>query len=278
MFNPSTQPLSQTSTYLIRMVLFLVISIAAVAALSTPSNRLIEFFGANPILNGSIVFVFVIGVVFAFRYVLVLVPEIRWVNILSAGTGAAIQPPKMLAPLAAMVHRSKGRLVLTQTSLASIMDSIGSRLDEAREILRYLIGLLVFLGLLGTFWGLLITVSAVSELITSLGSQSAQSAVLFSQLISGLSKPLAGMGTAFSSSLFGLAGSLLLGFLDLQLGQAQNRFVMELEDWLSTAARFTLDGVDDGADSSASSSQKPQLALGEVVESLDQLLAKLRGK
>jgi hypothetical protein len=147
-------------------------------------------------------------------------------------------------------------------------------MDETREILRYMIGLLVFLGLLGTFWGLLITVSAVGELISSLGQQGGQSVVLFSKLITGLEKPLLGMGTAFSSSLFGLAGSLLLGFLDLQLGQAQNRFAMELEDWLSTAARFTLDG----AASTQGELPQQQAAISEVAESLDQLLTKLRGR
>ena len=191
-----------------------------------------------------------------------------------SGTGAAAPSPKLLAPLAAMVMRSGGKLVLTQTSLASIMDSVSARMEETREILRYMIGLLVFLGLLGTFWGLLITISSVGDLIASLSEQGGQSAVLFSQLIAGLKKPLAGMGTAFSSSLFGLAGSLLLGFLDLQLGQAQNRFVMELEDWLSTSARFALDGA---ALPDVSAGQS-QAAISEVAESLDQLLAKLRGQ
>lgn len=272
--NPA--PLSFPSTYLIRMVVFLSGSIAAIAALSAPSNRLLEFFNANPLLNGLIVAVFVIGVVYAFRYVLILLPEIRWVNVLSAGTGASAQSPKLLAPLAALVLRSGGRLVLTQTSLASIMDSIAARMDETREILRYLIGLLVFLGLLGTFWGLLITVSSVGDLIASLSQRDGQSAVLFSQLIAGLEKPLSGMGTAFSSSLFGLAGSLLLGFLDLQLGQAQNRFVMELEDWLANTARFALDGGGGGGESATTPTA--QAAISEVAESLDQLLTKLRGR
>ena len=274
MFNPSATPLSAPSTYIVRMVVFLFISLAAVAALSAPANRLSVFFNANPLLNGLIVLVFVLGAIYAFRYVLILLPEIRWVNVLSSGTGAAAPSPKLLAPLAAMVMRSGGKLVLTQTSLASIMDSVSARMEETREILRYMIGLLVFLGLLGTFWGLLITISSVGDLIASLSEQGGQSAVLFSQLIAGLKKPLAGMGTAFSSSLFGLAGSLLLGFLDLQLGQAQNRFVMELEDWLSTSARFALDGA---ALPDVSAGQS-QAAISEVAESLDQLLAKLRGQ
>lgn len=261
-----TAPLSPPWIYLARMILFLLASAIIIALLGLPSDRLRFFFNANPALNGLIIAVLLLGIIYACRYVFMLWPEIRWVNVLSAGTGAAVKPPRLLAPLAAMVHRSAGSLVLTQTSLGSVMDSISARMDETREILRYLIGLLVFLGLLGTFWGLLITVSAISDLISALSSQpQAEDAALFTRLIAGLERPIAGMGTAFSSSLFGLAGSLILGFLDLQLGQAQNRFVMELEDWLATSARFAQDGA-----------SAPQDDLTEVAHSLDQLLAKLR--
>ena len=261
--------LSSPLPYLTRMVLFLIITMLIIGALSLPSTQLRFFFMTNPALNGLILLMLLLGAIFAFRSVFVLWHEIRWVNMVQiSGKMLPSSEPKLLAPLLALLHRSQGKLVLTQTSLALITDSVAARMDEAREILRYFIGLLVFLGLLGTFWGLLVTVSAVGDLIARLAQiDGEQSAVLFNQLIAGLSKPLGGMGTAFSSSLFGLAGSLILGFLDLQLGQAQNRFIMELEDWLSTQARFAPEG---GAINTRDD-------LSDVTQSLDNILTRLRG-
>jgi hypothetical protein len=144
------------------------------------------------------------------------------------------KPPKLLAPMATMLRDRTGHVSLSTLSMRSILESIGSRLDEARDISRYLVGLLIFLGLLGTFWGLLETINSVGSTIGALNTQGNDALVVFEELKTGLEAPLKGMGTAFSSSLFGLAGSLVLGFLDLQASQAQNRFYNELEDWLSS--------------------------------------------
>ncbi len=262
--------LSSPSAYLLRIISFLIIVATVVVFLGLPSDRLRFFFNANSALNGVILSVLLIGIIYACHRMLMLWREINWVNALGQGTATTrtMPPPKLLAPLAAMMNRSVGPLVFTQTSLGSVMDSVSTRLDETREILRYLIGLLIFLGLLGTFWGLLVTISSISDLIATLGQSRADDSAIFTSLIAGLQAPLGGMGTAFSSSLFGLAGSLVLGFLDLQLGQAQNRFVIELEDWLSTSARFAQDGV----------TALPKDDLSDVAESLSQLLERLRGR
>jgi hypothetical protein len=127
--------------------------------------------------------------------------------------------------------------------MRSILDSIASRLDESRETTRYLVGLLIFLGLLGTFWGLLLTTSSVGQTISALNTEGKDTATVFQELKTGLEAPLRGMGTAFSASLFGLAGSLILGFLDLQAGQAQTRFYNELEEWLSGITELQADGA-----------------------------------
>ena len=173
------------------------------------------------------------------RQVLRLFPEVRWVNSFRRGDpGLAVnRPPVLLAPMATLLGGDRvGRMAITQQTMRGILDSIGTRLDESREIARYLTGLLVFLGLLGTFWGLLETIGSIGQVIQSL-EVGADSGRIFEDLKAGLAAPLGGMGIAFSSSLFGLAGSLILGFLDLQAGQAQNRFYTDLEDWLSTTVR-----------------------------------------
>jgi hypothetical protein len=172
--------------------------------------------------------------------VLSIGPEVRWMNnFRRADPGLALPPPpRLLGPMATMLGDRKGRMQLNALSMRSILDSLGARLDEQREISRYMIGLLIFLGLLGTFWGLLITVTSVSTIIQGLDINSSDAATVFANLKAGLEGPMRGMGTSFSSSLFGLAGSLVLGFLDLQAGQAQNRFYGELEDWLSTVTNL----------------------------------------
>lgn len=225
--------LSRPHPYVTRMLLFIVL-VCFVAAILFPQIE--TAFMANPGLNGLIVGVLIIGILYTFRQVLSINPEIRWVNeFRRADPGLTIPPaPRLLAPMATMLGDRKGRMQLNAMSMRSILDSLGSRLDEQREISRYVIGLLIFLGLLGTFWGLLITVSSVAGTIQSLNVETAEAATVFANLKAGLDGPLRGMGTAFSSSLFGLAGSLVLGFLDLQAGQAQNRFYNELEEWLST--------------------------------------------
>jgi len=215
------------------MIIFLILVMFLVAILNT---QVLSSFMTNPGLNGLIVGVLFIGIGYSFRQILRLFPEIRWVNNFRiADPGLKLdKPPVLLAPMATMLRDRTGHLSLSTMSMRSILDSIGSRLDEARDISRYLVGLLIFLGLLGTFWGLLDTINSVGRTIATLDTGTNDGLVIFEELKEGLAAPLKGMGTAFSSSLFGLAGSLVLGFLDLQAGQAQNRFYNELEDWLSS--------------------------------------------
>ena len=192
-------------------------------------------FMANPMLNALIIAVLFIGIVLAFRQVIRLYPEIAWVNNFRlADPGLAVErAPVLLAPMAAMLGTRVGRMAMSSQLMRGILDSIATRLDEARDILRYMTGLMVFLGLLGTFWGLIETVTSVGAVIQNL-KPAGDAGSMFDSLRQGLAAPLSGMGISFSSSLFGLAGSLILGFLDLQSSQAQNRFYTELEDWLST--------------------------------------------
>ena len=228
-------PLTRPRIYLVRMAVFLVL--AGFLAFILHRQVWIAFL-ANPGLNALIGGVMLIGVVLAVRQVWRLFREVRWVNALGRDpehVAVQAQPvPVLLAPMAALLANRTSRLGLTMAMMRSLLDSVAARLDESREILRYLVGLLVFLGLLGTFWGLIDTVGSVGRIISTLRT-GADAAVLFDELKSALAQPLAGMGVSFSSSLFGLAGSLVLGFLDLQAGQAQNRFYTELEDWLAGA-------------------------------------------
>jgi hypothetical protein len=214
------------------MLVFLVLVSLLVAIIS---NQLVTAFWNNPLLNGLIIGVLLVGILRAFGQVARLYPEIRWVNAFRiADPGLAItHRPVLLAPMATMLRDRKGALSLSTTSMRSIMDSIGGRLDEARDTGRYLVGLLIFLGLLGTFWGLLETIQSVGQAIGTLDTKASDSVMVFEELKAGLAAPLKGMGTAFSASLMGLAGSLILGFLDLQASHAHNRFYNELEEWLS---------------------------------------------
>jgi gas vesicle protein len=204
----------------------------------------------NPALNSGIFVVLLIGMTYIFWQVVRLYPEIEWIERLKRNElGSSGDPePRLLAPMAAMVRERTSRLTLSTAALRSLLDSISSRLDESRDISRYFIGLMVFLGLLGTFWGLLGTISGVAEAIGAISVTSGGDvASLFGQLKAGLERPLAGMGTAFSASLFGLSGSLMLGYLELLASQAQNRFFNELEDWLAERTRLTSAGsVSDG--------------------------------
>jgi hypothetical protein len=228
----------QLAPYLLRMTIFLALAGVAVAFILP---QLFGAFMSNPFLNGLIVAVLVLGSLNAYRLVWRLLPDISWVSNLRR-TDPSMSPitsnqPRLLAPLANMLAESRGRLNLSAPVARSILDGVQSRLDESRDIARYMTGLLVFLGLLGTFWGLILVVTSVGETIRSLPSGT-EGAIAFDQLRKGLEGPLTGMGTAFSSSLFGLAGSLILGFLDLQSGQAQNRFYNALEEWMSTVTRL----------------------------------------
>jgi membrane associated rhomboid family serine protease len=223
--------LSSPRGFLLRMLLFVVL-VGFIALIL--HEQILRAFMANPGLNGLIFGVLFIGIVLSFRQVIRLFREVRWVNDFRiSDPGLTLRyVPVLLAPMASLLGNRLGRASISTLTLRSILDSVGTRLDEARDIGRYLTGLLVFLGLLGTFWGLLETVSSIGGVISGLQVQG-DASVVFDDLKRGLGEPLSGMGIAFSSSLFGLAGSLVLGFLDLQAGQAQNRFYNELEDWLS---------------------------------------------
>jgi hypothetical protein len=235
--------LTRPQIFLWRMSLFLILAVLLAVILDGQTGQLRRSFLANPGLNGLIIGVLLVGIVYAFRQVLRLYPEINWVNnfrISDPGLTSEKTTPVLLAPMATMLRDRTGHLSLATGAMRSLLDSVASRLDEQRETTRYLVGLLVFLGLLGTFWGLLVTVSTVGTTIGALDTNSSENVMLFDQLKEGLAGPLKGMGIAFSSSMFGLAGSLILGFLDLQAGHAQGRFYNELEDWLSGITELQL--------------------------------------
>ena len=224
--------------YLIRMALFVIVVAVLSGFLFLPLQNA---FMTNAPLNGFIVGVLGLGIIYNFRQVLMLYPEVAWIESFRQD-GAPLSEthlPKLLAPMATMVGKHKDRLSLSTLAMRAFLDGIVSRLDESRDISRYTIGLLIFLGLLGTFWGLLGTVASIGDVIGGLSVEGGDAAVVFGDLKRGLQAPMAGMGTAFSSSLFGLAGSLVLGFLDLQANQAQNRFYNDLEEWLSSVTRLS---------------------------------------
>ncbi len=234
--DPDIRLLTSPRIFLVGMAAFLALVGFVVLILW---NQIALAFSANPGLNGLILGVLGIGSLFAFRQVVRLFREIHWVNSLTgAQTGRAARQPLLLAPMAAMLNAGAGARGLSTITTRAILDSIATRLDEGRELNRYLIGLLVFLGLLGTFWGLLETVHSISGVIESMKTGS-DTATMFDDLKSGLSAPIAGMSISFTSSLFGLAGSLILGFLDLQAGQAQNRFYSEFEEFLAGHVQTT---------------------------------------
>ena len=256
------------------MALFVIVVAAAIALIAVAYPTLQAAFMTNPILNGIIVGILVIGILFNFRQVLLLRPAADWIESYQRHKGLATpdDPPRLLSPMAGMLRDRRGPLRLTAPATRSILDAIGARLDESREIARYMIGLLIFLGLLGTFWGLLQTIGAVADVVGSLTVGGGDIASIFSDLKRGLQAPLAGMGTAFSSSLFGLGGSLVLGFLDLQAGQAQNRFYNDLEDWLSGQTKLATAGVGVVAgDGDGSVPAYIQALLEQTAESMDKL-------
>jgi membrane associated rhomboid family serine protease len=219
--------------HLVHMIVFM-IAVLILAAVLFPNIQ--RAFMANAGLNGLIIGILLLGVLYAFRMVWRLWPEIKWVNSFRINDPLAETEaePVLLAPMASLLAGKEGTAVLSPLSMRALLDSLAARLDEARDISRYLVSLLIFLGLLGTFWGLLETVSSVGDAIRALDVTSTQSGTLFEELKSGLERPLAGMGLSFAASLFGLAGSLILGFLDLKAAQAQNRFYNDFENWLST--------------------------------------------
>lgn len=233
-------------------------------------GQIVDILRTNPVLNGVIALVFLFGVLSSFWQVWILAQSVYWIENFVQGTPGTEDdaPPRLLAPLAALLRSRSARMSISASSSRSIQDSVVQRIDEARDITRYLINLLVFLGLLGTFWGLATTVPAVVETIRSLAPQEGESGLdVFGKLMGGLESQLGGMGTAFSSSLLGLAGSLVLGLLELFAGHGQNRFIRELEEWLSSITRLGYAGDGDGAD---------QSALGLLVDHMAQQMEELQ--
>jgi membrane associated rhomboid family serine protease len=254
---------SSPRIFLFRMLVFLALVGLVVFVLQ---REVQTAFMANPGLNGVIVAVGLIGVILSFRQVIRLFREARWVNSFRlADPGITVdKPPVLLAPLATMLGDRAGRMAISTTTMRSLLDSLATRLDEGRELSRYLTGLLVFLGLLGTFWGLIETVTSVGKVINGLSNQG-ELGTIFEDMKRGLAEPLGGMGIAFSSSLFGLAGSLVLGFLDLQASQAQNRFYTEVEDWLSSTVQ------DMAVIGPSSGDGAPQVSVADLQRAFDRL-------
>lgn len=242
--------MTKPTSFLVRMLAFLIIVLIIAGILS---GALITAFVSNPLLNLMIFVVLLAGIAWTLTQVTRLAPEVQWVETFQTQRAklAALPPPRLLAPMASMLAQREGmgrqgkgregqdRFTLSAPAMRSLLDGLASRLDEGREISRYLTGLLIFLGLLGTFWGLLQTVASVSDVISTMSVGSGDINALFDQLKTGLGRPLKGMGTAFSASMFGLSGALVIGFLDLTAGQAQNRFYNELEEWLASLTRLS---------------------------------------
>lgn len=260
-----SQPVRQIS------LMLMVLALTAVGGfLALPS--VFPIFVSNPYLNGFIIFVFVLGVLACFYQVYQLIGSVRWIENFASDTPEAnTVPPQLLAPLAQLLRTRGARMQVNATSTRSILDSVASRIDEAREITRYIVNMLIFLGLLGTFYGLATTVPAVVDTIRSLAPSEGEGGVdVFKRLMTGLEAQLGGMGVAFGSSLLGLAGSLVVGLLELFAGHGQNRFYQELEDWLSSITRVGFSAGDD-----ASSDQQVMAGvvdhMAEQMESLQQM-------
>jgi hypothetical protein len=270
--------MTRPSGYLIRMLIFLV-AVGVVAALL--STVLITAFDNNPVLNSLILLILLLGIGWNLSQVLRLRPEVVWLETYQTSRSrlAALPSPKLLSPMASMLAMREGRtsgearhFTLSATAMRSLLDGIASRLDESRELSRYMTSLLIFLGLLGTFWGLLKTVTSVSDVIGSMTLGNGDMNLMFDQLKTGLARPLAGMGTAFSASMYGLAGALVLGFLDLTAGQAQNRFFNELEEWLAGLTRLASGALSEGEGSVPVYVQALLEQTAENMESLQRVL------
>jgi hypothetical protein len=277
--DPDIRLLTSPRIFLVGMAAFLALVGFVVLILY---QQIALAFSANPGLNGLILGVLAIGALFTFRQVIRLFREIRWVNSLTGAQVGGASTPRLLAPMAAMLNAGAGARGLSTITTRAILDSIATRLDEGRELSRYLVGLLVFLGLLGTFWGLLETVHSIAGVIDSMKT-GVDTATMFDALKTGLSAPIAGMSVSFTSSLFGLASSLILGFLDLQAGQAQNRFYSEFEEFLASHVQPT-PIVDAMPDSSiitpgaqpAIENQRDAKAIATLAEGIQALVGHMR--
>ncbi|HYF06692.1 MAG TPA: flagellar motor protein MotA [Acetobacteraceae bacterium] len=263
--------MTRPTTYLWRMLLFLGAVGLVVWLLS---DQLVQAFGANPVLNAVILAVLAAGIVWNLRQVIGLRAEAAWVEgFRQPKPGEAVPAaPRLLAPMASMLSvRRHDRFSLSALAMRSVLDGIASRLDESRELSRYMTGLLIFLGLLGTFWGLLETIGAVADVIGGMSVGSGDLNQLFNQLKEGLSRPLAGMGMAFSTSMLGLAGALVLGFMDLTAGQAQNRFFNDLEEWLAGLTRLSSGVLGQDAEAGGSVPVYVTALLEQTAENLEAL-------
>jgi len=267
--------MTRPKVYLVRMLGFLLAVIVLTVLLS---GALITAFSSNPALNGLIFLVLLTGIGWNLLQVTRLTPEVHWLETFQKSRArlATLPPPRLLAPMASMLaarqaksREGQDRFTLSAPAMRSLLDSLASRLDESRELSRYMTGLLIFLGLLGTFWGLLLTVSAIADVIGGMSVGSGDINALFEQLKTGLGRPLKGMGTAFSSSMFGLAGALVLGFLDLTAGQAQNRFFNELEEWLAGLTRLSSGAL--GGEGEGSVPIYVQALLEQTAENMENL-------
>lgn len=241
---------------------------AALTVLAAP--RVLPVFEANPYLNGFIFFVFLVGVLACFWQVAQLVTSIRWIEaFVLTPDHEAQRPPRLLAPLASLLRSREARMQIAASSTRSILDSVATRIDEAREITRYIVNLLIFLGLLGTFYGLATTVPALVDTIRGLAPAEGEAGVdVFARLMTGLDSQLSGMGVAFASSLLGLAGSLVVGLLELFASHGQNRFYRELEEWLSSFTRLSFAGADGDGQSDVG---LVALAMEHMSEQIDKL-------
>lgn len=261
--------------YIARMVLFLAL-VCIAGVLLFPFLK--SAFFTNPVLNGLIAFVLAAGIILNFRSVFVLRKEVRWINKQPLPLDdAALAPLRLLSPLALILknNRAKGNAVISPTIARSVLDSVGMRLEEVRDISRYLIGLSTFLGLLGTFWGLMSTVGAVGDVIRALNVSGESASDAFNTIKTSLEAPLSGMGTAFSSSLLGLAGALVMGFLDLQANDAQNHFYNGLDEHLAALTRYA-SGVGSTDDSVTSNAAYTNALLEQMVESMADIRRQLQ--
>ena len=271
MILPHTETLPQFSRPFRQILLMLTVLGMTGAGAFVALPAVLPVFQANPYLNSCIAFVFAIGVLVCFFQVFQLVASVRWIEMFAAGDrGQGIKSTTLLASMASMLRSHDASLRLSATSTRSILDSVAARIGEQREITRYIVNMLILIGLLGTFYGLATTVPAVVETIRSLAPQEGDEGLdIFNRLMMGLESQLGGMGVAFASSLLGLAGSLVVGLLELFTGHGQNRFYRELEEWLSSMTRV-----------SATGSEEDSGGLGVVGGVLDQMaehLDTLRG-
>ena len=275
MAQPDSKPRPQFSQPFNQITLMIfVLGLSGLGAfVALPS--VLPVFLANPYLNYFILFVFFVGVIACFWQVFQLSGSVRWIEQFASGENDdQNRPPRLLAPLASLLRSRGARMQLSSSSTRSILDSVATRIDEAREITRYIVSLLIFLGLLGTFYGLATTVPAVVDTIRSLAPREGEEGIaIFNRLMTGLEAQLGGMGVAFASSLLGLAGSLVVGLLELFAGHGQNRFYRELEEWLSTITRVGFSSGDEGGSGEAAVSSGVLEHLAEQIDVLSQTIA-----